>query len=351
MFNSFHNYAATQLSRISESRRFTIPSGLDEAETVSVRITRDEDLFQTARLITCGLYMSIILRDYVRTILNLNRTKSNWVLAPRARASKTSFTTPVPHSTGNQVSMEFNLLYQWHSALSDRDAFYFQNKMGNLFQEKHRTTPSDITNSLASFHELYPEAPEQRTIDGLERQAAGYVSDDALVKELSSAIEDVAGDFGAKRFPKTYRAIEILAIDFEDINPDPEIAEGLTESYEHPDAVELYPGLVAEKTKPVMMPGSGLCSGFTTSHVILYDAVALVRGDRFYMDDWNPANVNCWVASDTDVDNGCVMYKLILGAFPKHFGNNSIYAHYHFVVPDENRKIMRGLGRKHDYFL
>ena len=40
----------------------------------------DNDLFQTGRLITCGLYINIILVDYVRTIINLNRTDSRWNL-------------------------------------------------------------------------------------------------------------------------------------------------------------------------------------------------------------------------------------------------------------------------------
>lgn len=34
--------------------------------------------------VTCGLYINIILVDYVRVILNLNRTNSDWNLDPRA---------------------------------------------------------------------------------------------------------------------------------------------------------------------------------------------------------------------------------------------------------------------------
>lgn len=46
-----------------------------------------------------------------------------------------------------------------------------------------------------------------------------------------------------------------------------------------------------------MVPGSGLCPGFTTSFAILSDAVALVRGDRFYTVDYNPSNLTSfgWV--------------------------------------------------------
>ncbi|KAG7111837.1 Linoleate 10R-lipoxygenase like protein [Verticillium longisporum] len=36
----------------------------------------DNDLFQTGRLIVCGLYVNIILHDYLRVILGLNQTAS-----------------------------------------------------------------------------------------------------------------------------------------------------------------------------------------------------------------------------------------------------------------------------------
>lgn len=61
--------------------------------------------------------------------------------------------------------------------------------------------------------------------------------------------------------------------------------------YGHPDNIELYPGILAEEAKKPMEPGSGLCPNFTTSFAILSDAVALVRGDRFYTVDYSPATL------------------------------------------------------------
>ena len=69
---------------------------------------------------------------------------------------------------------------------------------------------------------------------------------------------------------------------FEEINSDPEIAAQLRHLYEHPDHVELYPGIVSEEAKIPMIPGAGICPTYTISRAILSDAVALVRGDRFY---------------------------------------------------------------------
>lgn len=69
---------------------------------------------------------------------------------------------------------------------------------------------------------------------------------------------------------------------FEEINSDPYVADQLRHLYEHPDYVELYPGIVAEEAKEPMAPGVGIAPTYTISRAVLSDAVALVRGDRFY---------------------------------------------------------------------
>lgn len=44
----------------------------------------------------------------------------------------------------------------------------------------------------------------------------------------------------------------------EDINSDPEIADILRALYDHPDMVEMYPGLFLEDYKPELKPGCGV---------------------------------------------------------------------------------------------
>jgi linoleate 10R-lipoxygenase len=79
MFNRFHNYVVEQLVLINENNRFKKPrEGLTEEQTAAVWKKYDNDLFQTGRLITCGLYINVILLDYLRTIVGLNRTNSTW---------------------------------------------------------------------------------------------------------------------------------------------------------------------------------------------------------------------------------------------------------------------------------
>ncbi|KAK7911140.1 hypothetical protein PG985_013621 [Apiospora marii] len=55
-------------------------------------------------------------------------------------------------------------------------------------------------------------------------------------------------------------------------------------------------------------------------------------------------------ASDKTVDHGCVMHKLILRAFPKHFAADSAYAHFPFVIPEGNRAILARLGSDASYY-
>ncbi|KUJ17681.1 heme peroxidase [Mollisia scopiformis] len=377
MFNRFHNYVVTQLAAINENGRFTKPKDDDTKGLAKY----DNDLFQTGRLITCGLYVNCVLKDYVRTILNLNRTASKWDLDPRTDEGKTLFSSPAAEGTGNQVSAEFNLIYRWHSAVSKRDDEWTQGAYAKLFPGKSASEVGldELLRGLIMFEKQLGDDPlaPSRNFGGLTRQEDGSYNDDDLVKILSESIEDVAGSFGANRVPKILKSVEILGIiqarswniaslnefrefaglqkhaTFEDINPDPAVAEKLRNLYDHPDFVEMYPGLVAEKAKPPMAPGSGLCVNFTTSYAILSDAVGLVRGDRFYTIDYSPRNLTNWgyneVQYDTSVDEGCVFYKVILRAFPNHFKGNSIYAHFPFVVPSENLVIQKSLNRADKY--
>ena len=57
MFNRWHNRAAENLAAINENGRFSKPRSNDKVAWTKY----DEDVFQTARLVTCGLYMNLII--------------------------------------------------------------------------------------------------------------------------------------------------------------------------------------------------------------------------------------------------------------------------------------------------
>jgi len=76
---------------------------------------------------------------------------------------------------------------------------------------------------------------------------------------------------------------------------DPYVADQLRHLYEHPDFVEMYPGIVAEEAKTPMVAGVGICPTFTISRAILSDAVTLVRSDRFYTVSWTAVYCACTI--------------------------------------------------------
>ena len=53
--------------------------------------------------------------------------------------------------------------------------------------------------------------------------------------------------------------------------------------------------MVSESAIVPVMPGIGIAPTFTVPRAILSDAVALVRGDRFYRIDYDPKNLTIWV--------------------------------------------------------
>lgn len=332
-----------------------------------------------------------------------------------------------PSGLGNQCSIEFNLAYRWHSATSAKDELWTENVYKELFGKlASEVSMPELLTGLGKYMNNLDKDPSKRTFAHLQRQEDGTFRDEDLVNILTEAIEDVAGlcplfflsffsffflllldylwnygshvsgSFGPRNIPKALRAVEILGIQqarkwncgslnefrkffglkpydtFEEINSDPYIADQLRHLYEHPDYVELYPGIIAEEAKEPMVPGVGIAPTYTISRAVLSDAVALVRGDRFYtvsrrllpsgvyldvnrmaQTDYNPKNLTNWGFNESNYDlsinQGCIFYKLALRAFPNYFKPNSIYAHYPMTIPSENKVIMKNLGRESHY--
>ena len=376
-FNRYHNYIAMQLKTINEGGRFKIPASDNDAKGLQ---TLDEDLFQTARLVTCGLYINCILIDYVRTILNLNRSNSTWTLDPREDLSDVFGAEGTPSGIGNSVSVEFNLLYRWHSAISKKDEEWSNELYQKLFGDNYTTiTEQQLFRSLHGWLEKLGDDPAKWTIDDgkYQRNERGAFQDEDLANILSDATEDVAGAFGPRNVPIVMRLIETMGIKqarqwnvatlnefrkffklaphstFDDITKDAQVAQSLKALYGHPDYVEMYPGLVAEDAKDPIEPGSGLCPGYTISRAILADAVALTRGDRFYTVDFTPANLTNWgfnqVKSDPEVAQGGCFYNVLMRALPNYYRGNSVYAMFPFTVPSENQKILTKLDKADQY--
>ncbi|PHH75249.1 hypothetical protein CDD82_4522 [Ophiocordyceps australis] len=378
MFNRFHNHVASTLAAINEGNRFARPeSGLGADEAAAAWAKYDEELFQTARLVTSGLYINITLIDYVRNIVNLNRVDTEWTLDPRQEMGVSVGTAAGAESgVGNAVSAEFNLCYRWHSCISEMDEAWIHDFYRELLgEEPGELGLATLMAAAKRFEQSVAADPGQRTFSGLKRQGDGRYGDDELVELLATAIEQPGGAFGARNVPRIMKPVEMLGIlrgrrwklaglnefrkhfglqayaSFEAINSDPAVAEALRTLYVHPDHVELYPGIVAEEGKTPMVPGVGIAPTYTISRVVLSDAVALVRGDRYYTTDYHAGHLTQWGYNEANYDmainHGCSFYKLFLNAFPHSFAADSVYAHYPMVIPSENAKILSHLRRAH----
>jgi linoleate 8R-lipoxygenase / 9,12-octadecadienoate 8-hydroperoxide 8R-isomerase len=141
LFSRNHNYIANYLFQNSKESRFKGPNC-------------DEHLFQTARLINCGYYLKIILRNYLSTILGLERTPSTWYLDPTKPYGSNLLFEPLPTGIGNQVSLEFNYIYRWHPAIAKEDAEWVSNEFKRILETDHPENVSNVGPFNCSFLKL-----------------------------------------------------------------------------------------------------------------------------------------------------------------------------------------------------
>ncbi|KAL4760058.1 heme peroxidase [Aspergillus foveolatus] len=212
------------------------------------------------------------------------------------------------------------MIYRWHATTSNEDEKWLNELSGRVFGSKVDPSTLSAQRYLNGLHEYLgktaPGEPNTWMFGGLNRGKDGMFVDKDLVNLLHDGCEtSPVRAFGARNIPKAMKAIEMRGIEkgrewglatlnelraffklkphstFTDVNSDSKVAEALEALYGHLDNIELYAGVQAEEAKKPFLPGAGFCSGFTISFAILLDAVALVRGDRFYTVDYSPVNL------------------------------------------------------------
>ncbi|KEP48319.1 linoleate diol synthase [Rhizoctonia solani 123E] len=370
IWNRNHNYIADTILKINEQGRWKTPP----PESAGERATQDDEIFQTARLINCGSFMSVILGDYVAGFLGLGRTGSSWAMQP-FDPFKDPNNQPVGRGQGNHVSVEFNVLYRWHSVPSDEDESWTSGVFKKLFGDRPfgSLTLADFYEALGRLRKgaVHPDLitepePQKRDFGGIKRGPDGRFTDDDLAFVLQNATESVAHRYGARGTPEVFKVVEILGIEqarrwgvcsmnefrmrmglkpfatFEEWNRDPAVANAARKLYGTVDNLELYPGLHAEETM-ALGPGSGLCAGYTITRSILSDAIALIRGDRFFTTDFTPTNLTAWGIQDIarDPNNGAFgayLPKLLMRNLPRHYPHNSAYSMFPFFTPPATRE-------------
>lgn len=99
-----------------------------------------------------------------------------------------------PSGIGNQVSVEFNLAYRWHSATSAEDEKWTDAVYYELFGKSgEEVALSELMMGLGKWEHDLPKDPSKREFAHLKRQADGTFNDDDLVKIMMQATESVAG--------------------------------------------------------------------------------------------------------------------------------------------------------------
>ena len=147
------------------------------------------------------MYINISLHDYIRGITNIHHSNSTWTLDPRIEVAGTDASPAVERGVGNMVSAEFNLLYRFHPAISDRDDKWTSDFFRGIYGDKEPETIGlrEFYEGVAKYEAGIPKEPSERTFGGLTRNPKTGVFDDAgLVKILRESMEDPAGQSSAE---------------------------------------------------------------------------------------------------------------------------------------------------------
>ncbi|CAK3899708.1 linoleate diol synthase [Lecanosticta acicola] len=369
MFSRNHNAIVKNLLSVNEQGKYKPWDHLDEEK----QKWQDEDLFQIGRNINVGFFATVVLKDYVAAILNTPRADSTWSLDLGKEIKNAG--QRVERGTGNVVSVEFAVLYHWHAALSAADAKWMEDLIrwhNPEMKSLDEMTPlhfRKVVEAEAVKLRSTPGGPPRWTFDKYKRGADGRFDDVELAELLKDCIEEPAHAFGAHGTPASLKVVDVMGQlqarnmfnvctmnefrqylnlkpyeSFEEWCEDRETARAAELLYSHIDNLELYPGLMAECTKPAM-PGSGVCPGQTTGRGILDDAVALVRGDRYLSYDFNSNTLTNYGVSKLGVlpggSYGGMLPRLLYTGLPTAFTGTSSYALLQFYTPKAAKEILK----------
>lgn len=150
------------------------------------------------------MYIQISIHDYLRALMGFHNYNTNFTLDPRLDMKDHK---NVSRGLGNQVTVEFNLLYRFHCAISLKDEKYAEDFMQQYFGKDGSWNAKDL--SLKEFMEEMgkarardagnpPKEPWEETF-GLplteelcfkRNKVTGLFSDQQMIDELTKAMDD-----------------------------------------------------------------------------------------------------------------------------------------------------------------
>uniref|UniRef100_A0A8C8K5V3 Prostaglandin G/H synthase 1 n=1 Tax=Oncorhynchus tshawytscha TaxID=74940 RepID=A0A8C8K5V3_ONCTS len=198
----------------------------------------DEQLFQTTRLIVIGETIRIVIEDYVQHLSGyLLDLKFDPVLL-----FKSTF------QYRNRIAVEFNQLYHWHPLMPD--SFHIDGDVVPYSQFIFNT-------SIVTHYGV------EKLVDAFSRQCAGQIGGGKNIHPVVTKVaEGVIEESRALRLQpfNEYRKRFNLRpyTSFSDFTGEEEIARELEELYGDIDALEFYPALMLEKTRPNAIFGESM---------------------------------------------------------------------------------------------
>jgi hypothetical protein len=361
IFNRNHNFIAEELLKKNERGNWSDPPPQDPVAFAK----QDNEIFQTARLINCQHFVNVVITDYVGGVMGMAARGGGWPGNAQALHEIDLNGREVSRGDGNLVSIEFNILYRWHSTLSKLDEEWIEHTLGDaLGKAKPNWNKIPVSDYEKGSKVLAPTCPiKERTFAGLERLPNGHFSDSDLANLLYRATEESAGFFRARGTPVVMKVIDVMGMmqarvwnictlnefrtwlglepfkSFEDWNAYPEIADAARDLYGHIDKLELYPGLHAEgHSEDGFGQQYNRLRVHTVRNGLLFDAIALIRGDPGLTTEFNIDNATSWGYSDVARDPGNKafgghVHKLLKRNLPANFPDNSIYTWFPMSTP------------------
>ncbi|KAK2051536.1 linoleate diol synthase [Colletotrichum caudatum] len=231
---------------------------------------QDDDLFNTARLITQGMYVNISVHDYLRVLMGFHQFDTNFTLDPRKDFDQKKTTRGI----GNQVTVEFNLIYRFHCAISLRDEKYVEDLMKATYgiEKPDRVSLPEFLKAMSYGKQKHvepwevtfgiPDVPAAQTspgseaghgieqtrdrsdsgisMDGISVGAAdvnkptkppavatasvanaklfarneitNLFDDEQMLNELTAAMDEPLSNFGPRNVPKSLKPVEMMGI-------------------------------------------------------------------------------------------------------------------------------------------
>ncbi|KAF8724506.1 hypothetical protein AX14_008737 [Amanita brunnescens Koide BX004] len=360
LWNRYHNYVAKQLLSYNEDNQWKDPDNLMLSEQC---LRQDNEIFDVARSVTCIHFMNVIREDFLKGLAGMP------IAGPSAQADILYDVRGVKNiKAGYLSSVESYLLYSFSSFAPSSPASKGKERVSpstaSSFSVSQFSSPKVIQRNEDSVD---PDTRRRNPVGNLSRNKRGYFEDNDLAEVLCKAIEANAGCPGGKAVPHWAREQEISKLlqarqanvctlngfrkhlgleplhSFEDWNP--ELANTAHEIYSDINKLELYPGLLCERSD-----NCGFGFGYTMAWGLMADIVTRIRCDPMFTSNFKEEVLTKWGHNDcmSGVDANSTVYntegslggmlpKLLQRTLPHNFPYDNVYCLFPFVVPEKSK--------------